>query len=968
MVETTEVSIKNAPNWPANEKKRKEDQVKDQKQGQDSKDDQDSEHPEHDWKRSQGQKESHHDAYATSKDHDDSAEGKQGKDSKPNGDSAGNKYSPQELALLRSLQNEKDYIKSLGVNDGKRRSPQTQNRTTITIDEADQFSPDNWIPRSSDLIRLTGKHPLNGEPHLSHLFDAGVITPNELHYTRNHGAVPRILWEFHTLDVEHGKLKLSMDDLKTKFDAINIPIALACDGNRRGELNLIKRSKGFSWGAGGVSCAYWKGPLVRDVLLAAGVKDSLSATSNKRLWVNFEGADEPSEGKYATSIPLDYIMDITNDVILAYEMNDVPLPPDHGYPVRLMLPGYVGGRCVKWLHRVWISHTENDSYYHIWDNRVLPSFVTDKDSELATTLFSHPDTACNEQNLNSVIVKPAHGERVSLADARKGEFYRIEGYAYDGGGHEVQRVEVSLDGGETWLYCVRKFPDTPIRHGNKFWTWLFWHVDVSMVHLLQASSITVRCFNVFKNTQPERPNWNIMGMMNNCWYVVKSKIDLAKGADTPSIRFIHPVETGNFENGWMKPSIENQLAQAKQDAGTPQKQFTRQEIEKHTKEDDCWIVVDGKVYDATSVLSWHPGGKAAVLTHAGQVHQETTNEFASIHDGYAYKKLQECAIGVVTEKAMGYIKQTAEAAAKEAAESQNSNQSVALQKHRWTPVTLLDRKDISKDTRTYTFKLPEDKPYLGLGTCQHVQLGFHFEDRMLIRSYTPSRPLLPTSGQQKNRTNGQTYSAKQNDESDGAKSKAWEDGVGTFDLTVKTYFPDDDQPGGAMSNILDCIPIGEEIEMRGPTGSIVYNERGKFTIDGQNHHFKCVSLVLGGSGITPGYALIARILLTKDDNTEIAVLDANKTEADILLHESLDSFVKQSKGQLKITHVLSHPSDGWKGEQGHVDESLIKKTLFEPSEDSVVFLCGPPGMIQKAALPALKGPIPLLQQSDLKGD
>jgi nitrate reductase (NAD(P)H) len=89
----------------------------------------------------------------------------------------------------------------------------------------------------------------------------------------------------------------------------------------------------------------------------------------------------------------------------------------------------------------------------------------------------------------------------------------------------------------------------------------------------------------------------------------------------------------------MKPSVENQMAAVKQSAGTPQKQFTRQEIEKHDKEDDCWIVVDGKVYDATSVLEWHPGGKAAVLSHAGKVHAETSNEFESIHDGYAYKKL-----------------------------------------------------------------------------------------------------------------------------------------------------------------------------------------------------------------------------------------------------------------------------------------------------------------------------------------
>lgn len=492
------------------------------------------------------------------------------------------KYTPQEIALLRALQHEKDYIKNLKENDGRSRSPQIRNRTETSIDEADQFSPDNWLPRSADLIRRTGKHPLNAEPHLSHLYDAGLITLNELHYVRNHGAVPRILWEFHRIDINNGKLVLSMDDLKNKFDAINIPIALACDGNRRKELNMIKRSKGFNWGPAVVSCAYWKGPLLRDVLCHGGVPDSLPLHEGLRYWVNFEGADDSREGKYQTCIPLQYAMDPTNDVILAYEMNDVPLPPDHGYPVRLMVLGYVGGRCVKWLHKIWISKEENDSHFHIWDNRVLPSFVTETDGVFAETLFRHPDTACNEQNLNSVIAKPAQGERIPLSAAQKGNTYRIEGFAYDGGGHEVQRVEVSLDNGQTWLYCIRTFPEAPIRHGKKFWRWLQWHVDVGMLHLLQARTITVRCFNVFKNMQPRDPAWNVMGMMNNCWYVVKSEIVQDEDDKEPHILFRHPVEPGTGDGGWMQPSVEDRIAQVKQGAGAPQKQFTEKRLKNMT--------------------------------------------------------------------------------------------------------------------------------------------------------------------------------------------------------------------------------------------------------------------------------------------------------------------------------------------------------------------------------------------------
>lgn len=130
-----------------------------------------------------------------------------------------------------------------------------------------------------------------------------------------------------------------------------------------------------------------------------------------------------------------------------------------------------------------------------------------------------------------------------------------------------------------------------------------------------------------------------MGMMNNCWYVVRPEIVQDSQSGIAEILFRHPVEPGTGKEGWMQPSVDLQVSEAKQSAGAPETQFTRQEVEKHDKENDCWIVVDGKVYDATSVLEWHPGGKSAILNHAGKVHQETSDEFASIHDGYATQKL-----------------------------------------------------------------------------------------------------------------------------------------------------------------------------------------------------------------------------------------------------------------------------------------------------------------------------------------
>lgn len=628
VLETTEDWVKNQQKWPANiekwekekeeaEKKKKEDQghqgTDEQKQPQDKVDDQ--------------------------------AEAGQEDSKKEETDSEEPKLSPQEQALLETLEREARHIASLRENDGKRKSPQTHNRSSITIDEQDQFTPDNWLPRDPDLIRLTGKHPMNAEPPLSELFDGGLITPNELHYVRDHGSVPRLLWEFHRLDIEYNgeTLSLTMDELKNRFhdSTINIPIVMACTGNRRKELNLQRKTKGANNAAASVGCAYWKGPLLRDVLLSAGIPATLPPSpSGTRYWVNFAGADELSEGIYETCIPFDYAMDPSNDVLLALEMNDLPLPPDHGYPVRLMIPGWVGGRCVKWLRRIWISDRENESYYHVWDNRVVPSFVRDKDGPLARAAFPHPSTICNEQVLNSVVCKPAHGERIALRDVRERAKYRVKGLAYNGAGHEVQQVEVSLDEGRTWLYAAREFPEYPIRHGRKFWTWVFWDVEVDLADLARAPGITVRCYDALKNTQPRETRWNILGMMNNAWYTVKAETVLDGDKEGPAVLFRHPTEAASSTGGWMQPSEELRIAQAKQEAATPQKQFTREEIEKHDKEDDCWLVIDNKVYDVTSVLAWHPGGKAAIMGHAGKCHSAATEEFSSIHDDYGYQKLQ----------------------------------------------------------------------------------------------------------------------------------------------------------------------------------------------------------------------------------------------------------------------------------------------------------------------------------------
>lgn len=342
VVRAREDWVKSEQDWPANIKQReKEEQKKKEKEEQEQKQESNSDEvnpdDEYEWRRREKREnKKHHSAYGKGKEekseHNSNGTQHQNGD-KQNGTSEDKepqqktdyqklreRYSPEEITLLRHLQHEAEHIRSLQNNDGKKISPVKNEvvHTSTTIDVVDAMTPDNWVPRSGNLVRRTGQHPMNAEPRLNSLFEAGLITPNELHYVRNHGSVPRLFWDTHVLDVCDGALKLSMDDLKNKFEPINIPVALACDGNRRGELNKIKKSKGFDWGSGAVSCAYWKGALLYEVLSAAGIKRE--DWNKGRKFVNFEGADDPSEGKYATSIPLDYALDPGNDVLLAYEM------------------------------------------------------------------------------------------------------------------------------------------------------------------------------------------------------------------------------------------------------------------------------------------------------------------------------------------------------------------------------------------------------------------------------------------------------------------------------------------------------------------------------------------------------------------------------------------------------------------------------------------------------------------------
>eukprot|EP00250_Pteridium_aquilinum_P008981 c18356_g1_i1 orf=203-1537(+) len=342
------------------------------------------------------------------------------------------------------------------------------------VDPRDNGTADQWIRRHPEMVRLTGRHPFNSEPPLSRLMQHGFLTPTSLHYVRNHGYVPEAVyddWRVEVTGLVRRPQSFCMKQLVEEFTPRELPVTLACAGNRRKEQNMVKQTIGFSWGAAAVATSVWRGARLRDVLHRCGVMKKKSK-QHQELFVCFEGAEKlPAGGgsHYGTSIHLEMALDESRDVIVAYMQNGHPLEPDHGFPVRMIVPGFIGGRMVKWLTRIHVTDCESHSHYHVKDNRVLPSHI-DADRANAEDWWHKPDYLINELNINSVITAPAHGEVVPLTLHTP---YTVRGYAYSGGGRKVTRVEVSMDQGQSWKHARVIHTEKPTKYG-KYWCWCFW--------------------------------------------------------------------------------------------------------------------------------------------------------------------------------------------------------------------------------------------------------------------------------------------------------------------------------------------------------------------------------------------------------------------------------------------------------------------------------------------------------------
>jgi len=242
---------------------------------------------------------------------------------------------------------------------------------------------------------------------------------------------------------------------------------------------------------------------------------------------------------------------------------------------------------------------------------------------------------------------------------------------------------------------------------------------------------------------------------------------------------------------------------------------------------------------------------------------------------------------------------------------------------------LVEKQIISHDTRKFIFALPSPNHILGLPVGQHVYLSAKVGGSLVVRPYTPTSS---------------------------------DEDLGHMDLVVKVYFRDVHPKfpeGGKMSQYLENMSIGDSIDVRGPSGLCVYNGLGNFSVKpdkkspAKTLQVAQVSMIAGGTGITPMLQLITAVFRDPNDNTNLALLFANQSEEDILVREELEAIQAENPDRFKLWYTVDRPNEGWKYSSGFVDADLIKEHLFEPSDKNLVLMCGPPPMINFACQPNL---------------
>lgn len=351
-----------------------------------------------------------------------------------------------------------------------------------------------WNKRSGMVVHE--QEPFNAEPSPAALAEHA-RTPLDTFYSRNHGPIPDIdpeRWRLRVDGLVERPLELSLDQLREGFEQVQVDVTLECAGNRRAGLVAVRDIPGEAvWGPGAISTASFRGIRLADVLAAAGLEPEAAHIAFAAPDVS-PVADPPQT--YGGSIPVGKA--VQPEVLLAWAMNEQPLPRAHGAPLRVVVPGWIGARSVKWLTRITARTTPSDNYFQATAYRMLPADADPRRAEPGDGISLGPVA------LNCAILQPDEGSTVPAGPTR------ITGYALAAPDRAVERVDVSADGGLSWSQAELDTAAPP-------WTWRTWHASLDLPP--GEIELAARAWDATGATTPESPAhvWNPKGYGNNSW-------------------------------------------------------------------------------------------------------------------------------------------------------------------------------------------------------------------------------------------------------------------------------------------------------------------------------------------------------------------------------------------------------------------------------------------------------------------
>ena len=347
------------------------------------------------------------------------------------------------------------------------------------------------IAGKPDMI-IHNDRPVNGE-FSPHLLDDD-ITPSPRHFVRNNGLTPQRAknkdpqgWEL-AIDGEiNTPLKLTLDDLK-KMPAITKSLLIECGGNGRG--NFVPKVRGNPWDRGAVACSEWTGVPLKEILNRAGLKSSAIYTAHY-------GEDPPigAAPPFSRGIPIDKAME--EHTLVAYKMNGKDLEALNGYPVRLVVPGWIGSCSQKWLNRIWIRDQVHDSNkmtgysYRVPAYPVVPGSRPPKTDMVIATSWV----------IKSLITRPAANTRIDI-----GKTFKVRGHAW-AGENQVDSVYISTDYGLNWTKAALTQP-------RNQYAWYTFETELAFKGK-GYYEIWARAVDNQGVTQPARQPWNPKGYLGN---------------------------------------------------------------------------------------------------------------------------------------------------------------------------------------------------------------------------------------------------------------------------------------------------------------------------------------------------------------------------------------------------------------------------------------------------------------------